>query len=119
MYECTRLLCPTADDAWLSKQLKNGSSWPRTSEAADGGKRAYPEIGLQIAENPLEGGASRDLLTAETRLAAHVEVLSLPRLARSSSPKMPCIRLLGRSNTKRCCTRIVIIHLTVSKGKVL
>ena len=29
-------------------------------QAADGGKHAYPESGLQIAENPLEGGASRD-----------------------------------------------------------
>ena len=26
--------------------LKNGSSWPRTSKAADGGKHAYPESGL-------------------------------------------------------------------------
>ena len=40
--------------------LKNGSSWPRTSEAADGGKHACPESGLQIAENPLGRGASRD-----------------------------------------------------------
>ena len=83
----------TADNALLSKQLKNGSSWPRTSEAADGGKHAYPERGLQIAENPLEGGASWDLLAAETRLAAHVKVLTLPQLARSRSLKMPCIRL--------------------------
>ena len=53
-------LCATADSPWLSKQLKNGSSWPRTSEAANGGKHAYPESGLQIVENPLEGGASWD-----------------------------------------------------------
>ena len=45
---------------WLSKQLKDGSNWPRTSEAADGGKHAYPKSGLQIAENPLEGGISWD-----------------------------------------------------------
>ena len=90
MYVCTHLLRATADNAWLSKQLKNGSSWPQTSEAADGGKHAYPESGLQIAENPLEGGASRDLLAAETWLAAHVlKVLTLPQLACSRSPKMP------------------------------
>ena len=53
VYVCTRLLRATADSAWLSKQLKNGSSWPRTSEAADRGKHAYPESGLQIAENRL------------------------------------------------------------------
>ena len=94
VYVCTRLLRATADDAWLSKQLKNGSSWPRTSEAADGGKHAYPESGLQISENVLEGGASRDLQAAETRLAAHIKVLTLTQLARSRSPKMPCIRLL-------------------------
>ena len=29
-------------------------------EAADGGKHACPESGLQIAENPLRRGASRD-----------------------------------------------------------
>ena len=55
-YVCTRLLCATAYSAWLSKQIKNGSSWPRTSKAADGGKHAYPESELQIAENPLGGG---------------------------------------------------------------
>ena len=93
----SRLLRSTADNAWLSKQLKNRSGWRRTSEAADGGKHAYPESRLQIAENPLEGGASRDLLAVETRLAAHVEVLTLPQLARSRSPKMPCIRLLVRA----------------------
>ena len=49
------LLCATAYRAWLSKQLKHGSSWPRTS---DGGKHPYPGSGL--AENPLEGGASQD-----------------------------------------------------------
>ena len=59
-YVCTRLLCATAYSAWLSKQLKNASSWPRTSEAGDGGKHSYPESGLQIAENPLEEGASRN-----------------------------------------------------------
>ena len=46
------------DSAWLSKQLKNGSSRPRASEAADRGKNAYPDGELQIAETPLEGGAS-------------------------------------------------------------
>ena len=92
--------------------LKNGSSWPRTSKAADGGKHACPESGLQIAENPLEGGASRDSLAAETRLAAHVEVLILPQLARSRSPKMLCIRLLviiiinAISNYESCVRRI-------------
>ena len=61
MYICmyTSFAC-YSESAWLSKQLKNGSSWPRTSEAADGGKHAYPESGLEIAENPLRGGASRD-----------------------------------------------------------
>ena len=43
----------TADSAWLSKQLKNGSSRPRAFEAADRGKHAYPHSGLQIAETPL------------------------------------------------------------------
>ena len=33
--------------------LKNGSSWPRISEAANRGKHAYPESGLQVAENSL------------------------------------------------------------------
>ena len=46
------------DSAWLSKQLKNGSSRPRASEAADRSKHAYPDGELQIAENLLEGGAS-------------------------------------------------------------
>ena len=95
----------TADNAWLSKQLKNGCSWPRTSKAADGGKHAYPESGLQKADNPLEGGASRELLATETRLAAHVEVLTLPQLARSRSPKMPCIRLLVLSDNILADTR--------------
>ena len=42
----------------VSKQLNNGSSRPRASEAAERGKHAYPDGELQIAENPLEGGAS-------------------------------------------------------------
>ena len=46
------------DSAWLSKQLKSGSSRPRASEAADRGKHAYPDGEPQIAENPQEGGAS-------------------------------------------------------------
>ena len=46
------------DSACLSKQLKNGSNRPQASEAADRGKHAYPDGELQIAENPLEGGAS-------------------------------------------------------------
>ena len=46
------------DGAWLPKQLKDGSSRPRASEAADRGKNAYPDGVLQIAENPLEGVAS-------------------------------------------------------------
>ena len=46
------------DSACLSKQFKNGSNCPRASEAADRGKHAYPDGELQIAENPLEGGAS-------------------------------------------------------------
>ena len=52
---CTRF---SRDSAWLSKQLKNGSNCPRASEASERGKHAYPDSGLQIAENPLEGGAS-------------------------------------------------------------
>ena len=40
------------------KRLKNESNRPRASEAADRGKHAYPDGELQIAENPLEGGAS-------------------------------------------------------------
>ena len=56
----TSFVSATAYSAWLSKQIKNGSSWPRTSKATDGGKHAYPESGLQIAENPLGGGASWD-----------------------------------------------------------
>ena len=44
----------SGDGAWLSKQLKNGSSRSRTSEAADRDKNAYPDGGLQIGENPLE-----------------------------------------------------------------
>ena len=75
--------------------LKNGSSWPRTSKAADGGKHAFPESGLQIAENALgEELHGTDYVAAETRLAAHVGVLTLPQLARSRSPKMLRIRLL-------------------------
>ena len=35
------------DDDWLSKQLKNGSSCPRASEAADRGKN-HAYLGLQI-----------------------------------------------------------------------
>ena len=46
------------ESACLSKQLKNGSSRPRASEAADRGKHAYPDGELQIAENPLKAGAS-------------------------------------------------------------
>ena len=46
------------DSACLSKQLKNGSSRPRASEAADRGKHSYPDGELKIAENPLKGGAS-------------------------------------------------------------
>ena len=37
----------TANGAWLSKQLENGSSSPRAIEAADRGKHVYPDSGLQ------------------------------------------------------------------------
>ena len=37
----------TADSAWLSKQLENGSSRPRAIEVADRGKHAYPDSGFQ------------------------------------------------------------------------
>ena len=37
----------TADSAWLSKQLENRFSRPRSFEAADRGKHAYPDSGLQ------------------------------------------------------------------------
>ena len=63
---CSKLGCSVVRNGCSAAKLhtlfflKNGSSWPRTSEAADGGKHAYPESGLQIAENPLGGGASRD-----------------------------------------------------------
>ena len=43
----TRLSRATADSPWLSKQLENGSSRPRAIEAADRGKHAYPDSGLQ------------------------------------------------------------------------
>ena len=46
------------DSACLSKKLKNGSNRPRASEEADRDKHAYPDGELQIAEYPLEGGAS-------------------------------------------------------------
>ena len=46
------------DSACFSKQLKNRSSRPRVSEAADRGKQAYPDGELQRAENSLEEGAS-------------------------------------------------------------
>ena len=56
MYICNP---PFSRQRRLSKQLKNGSSRPRASEAADKGKHAYPDGELQIvAENLLEGGAS-------------------------------------------------------------
>ena len=45
--QCTFLIRPSRDSAWLSKQLKNGSSRPRASEAADRGKHAYPDGELQ------------------------------------------------------------------------
>ena len=63
-----RLSRATADSAWLSKQLENGSSRPRAFEAAERGKHAYPDSGheikliqdsgLRIAETTLEGGTS-------------------------------------------------------------
>ena len=56
--QCTFAICLSHDSAWLSKQLKNRSSRPRASEAADRGKHAFPDGELQIAENPLEGEAS-------------------------------------------------------------
>ena len=45
----TRLSRAITDSAWLSKQLNNGSSRPRTVEAADRGNHAYPNNGLQMA----------------------------------------------------------------------
>ena len=58
MRACANQCTFARDRAWLSKKLKNWSSRPRASEAADRGKHAYPDGELQIAENPLEGGAS-------------------------------------------------------------
>ena len=63
-----RLSRATADSAWLSKQLENGSSRRRAFEATERGKHAYPDSGhqikliqdsgLRIAETTLEGGTS-------------------------------------------------------------
>ena len=62
VYVCTRLLRATADSAWLSKQLENGSSRPRAIEAASEVSTLIQTVGfkliqdsvLQIAETPLE-----------------------------------------------------------------
>ena len=56
--QCTFAIRLSRDSTWLSKQLKNGSSLPRASEATDRGKHAYRDGELQIAENQLKGGAS-------------------------------------------------------------
>ena len=44
---CVFRVLDTADSAWLSKQLENGSSRPRAFEAAERGKHAYPDNGHQ------------------------------------------------------------------------
>ena len=50
-----RLSHATADSAWLSKQLENGSSCPRAFEAADRGKHAYPDSGHQAYPRQCRG----------------------------------------------------------------
>ena len=67
--QCTFVIRLSCDSAWLSKQLKNGFSCPRASEAADKGK-------LKIRW--------REELHWDLRLPAHIGV---PQLAPSHFPK--------------------------------
>ena len=61
MYVCTRLLRATRRAPGFRNSSRTGPvGLEPPTQAADGGKHAYPESGLEIAENLLEGGASRD-----------------------------------------------------------
>ena len=78
MYICnTHLSRATADNAWLSKQLENESSRPRTFEADDRGKHAYPDSGHQAyprqwASNVLNYAGGRNFTVSSQVLSRQI-----------------------------------------------
>ena len=116
----------TADSAWLSTQLENGSSRPRAFEAAERGKHAYPDSGLKIkliqdsglriAESTLEGGTSPYHLRFLANKIVHNIVGSLP-LAKNALHSPTSTYYYALHNVLECMS-VVICGLGLHCDKV-